>query len=260
MAPNFLYRLAVHLQAQEVAQGETFLALPFVNGSLFDGAGIPEVQLPGDVTAGVDPLAAKDWALGSIQMPSVEAVQSLQSGQPAAAGCCHRHGRRLQSRRSGRRNVARSFESARSSVTTSLITSTSLTTSDISTWQGCLKDKTCTSGETENQYLTNPGHGTHCAGHVGAVANNSLGIRGVGGNVQVMALKFFYDYTDGENAGAGDDAAAIQSIDYAIAHGVKVISASWGGRMTKADADSIRAQRRNATRSTSWNPLRRRCR
>jgi subtilisin family serine protease len=70
------------------------------------------------------------------------------------------------------------------------------------------------------------------------VANNSIGIRGVGGNVQVMALKFFFDYTDGENAGAGDDAAAIQAIDYAITHGVKVISASWGGRMSKADAES----------------------
>src|SRR6185503_17174173 len=82
---------------------------------------------------------------------------------------------------------------------------------------GCMKDPACTSGETMGQYLTNPGHGTHCAGHVGAVANNSIGIQGVGGKVQVMALKFFYDYTDGAaNAGGGDDAAAIQAIDYAI--------------------------------------------
>ena len=50
-------------------------------------------------------------------------------------------------------------------------------------------------------------------------------------------LKFFFDSND-PNAGGGDDAAAIQSIDYAIKNGAKVISASWGGRQSKADGDS----------------------
>lgn len=47
-----------------------------------------------------------------------------------------------------------------------------------------------------------------------------------------MALKFFFDSGDAQ-AGGGDAAAAIQSIDYAIKHGAKVISASWGGTMPR---------------------------
>ena len=203
VAPNFLYHLAIHLQAQDAEEGATFLGLPFVNGNLFsafDGT-IPEVELPsGNVTAGVDPLAAKDWALNSIKMPSVEAVQSMQSGQqPLTAavidtGVDYNHEDLIGAmwRDSSNpelvgydfaHNVDKPFDVRHFDMA------------------GCLKDKTCTSGETQNKFLTNPGHGTHCAGHVGAVANNSIGIRGIGGNVRVMALKFFYDDTDGDNAG-----------------------------------------------------------
>jgi thermitase len=101
---------------------------------------------------------------------------------------------------------------------------------------GCIKDPSCRSGETQDLYLSNPGHGTHCAGHISAVASNGLGLQGVASGVKVMALKFFYDKGE-PNAGSGDDAAAIKAIDFAIAKGVRVINASWGGRMDPSHAE-----------------------
>ncbi len=65
-------------------------------------------------------------------------------------------------------------------------------------------------------------HGTHCAGTIAAVANNNIGIAGVTGNAQIMALKF-------QNAkGYGTMAAAISAIEYARKMGAKIINASWG--------------------------------
>ncbi len=103
--------------------------------------------------------------------------------------------------------------------------------------QGCLNDAACGfAGIGAENFMVNPGHGTHCAGHVAALANNSLGIRGAGTGTKIMAMKFFYDVGE-PYAGSGDDAAAIQTIDYAIANGAKVISASWGGYSDRAEAE-----------------------
>lgn len=66
-------------------------------------------------------------------------------------------------------------------------------------------------------------HGTHTAGTIGAVGGNGIGISGVAYRVSLMALKFL----SGE--GSGTSADAIRAIDYAIAHGAKVLSNSWGG-------------------------------
>ncbi len=101
--------------------------------------------------------------------------------------------------------------------------------------KGCYKDFWCKRGRAYG-FLENPGHGTHCAGHVAAVANNSEGIQGSGAGARIMALKFFYDYGH-ERAGQGSDAGAIQSIDYAIKRGVKIISASWGSRLERSMAN-----------------------
>jgi len=72
-------------------------------------------------------------------------------------------------------------------------------------------------------------HGTHCAGSIGAVGGNGKGVSGVNQRVSIMALKFL----SGE--GSGDTAGAIKAIDYAIGHGAKVLSNSWGG---KGDEDN----------------------
>lgn len=74
------------------------------------------------------------------------------------------------------------------------------------------------------------GHGTHCAGTIGAVGNNSLGVTGINWNVKLMALKMFDN-----SGGSGNDAYAIACIEYAIdqkvnrGQNVVAINASWGG-------------------------------
>lgn len=65
------------------------------------------------------------------------------------------------------------------------------------------------------------GHGTHCAGVIGA-QHNSLGIAGVMANVQILPVKFLGD------RGQGTLESAVRAIDYAIARGVQVMSNSWG--------------------------------
>jgi PKD repeat protein len=67
------------------------------------------------------------------------------------------------------------------------------------------------------------GHGTHVAGIIGAVGNNSKGVVGVAWNVRLMALRFL------DGAGNGSISDAIRCIDYARTNGASVINASWGG-------------------------------
>ncbi|MBC7711720.1 MAG: S8 family serine peptidase [Rhizobacter sp.] len=66
------------------------------------------------------------------------------------------------------------------------------------------------------------GHGTHCAGVIGA-SHNSIGVAGVMANVKIVAIKFLSD------AGSGETIDAISAIDYGIKRKVQVMSNSWGG-------------------------------
>jgi len=66
------------------------------------------------------------------------------------------------------------------------------------------------------------GHGTHCAGVIGAL-HNRAGVMGVMGQVKIVAIKFLSD------KGSGTLADAILAIDYGIKRGVNVMSNSWGG-------------------------------
>ncbi|MDB6165173.1 MAG: Subtilase family protein [Lacunisphaera sp.] len=66
------------------------------------------------------------------------------------------------------------------------------------------------------------GHGTHVAGIIGATGNNSVGITGVAWRVQLMALKAL------DATGQGTISDAIECLDYARAHGAKIVNASWG--------------------------------
>ncbi len=85
------------------------------------------------------------------------------------------------------------------------------------------------------------GHGTHCAGIIGAEGDNGEGIAGVNWKVKIMPLKFL------GRGGFGSVDDAIESINYAIdrkKHGVniRVISASWGStQKSQALEDTIRA-------------------
>jgi thermitase len=84
------------------------------------------------------------------------------------------------------------------------------------------------------------GHGTHCAGIIGAEGENNIGIAGVNWHVQIMPLKFM-------NAGGfGTTKDAIEAINYVIDRKkagvpVRIISASWGStQKSRALEDAIR--------------------
>jgi thermitase len=85
------------------------------------------------------------------------------------------------------------------------------------------------------------GHGTHCAGVIGAEGNNELGIAGINWQVEIMPLKFL------GRGGFGSTKDAIEAINYAIDRkqkgvNVRVISASWGSTAySRALEDAIRA-------------------
>jgi subtilisin family serine protease len=65
------------------------------------------------------------------------------------------------------------------------------------------------------------GHGTHVAGTIGAVGNNTTGVTGVNWNVKVMAVR------------AGDETLTdfdiANAFDYACENGAKVVNGSFGG-------------------------------
>ena len=84
------------------------------------------------------------------------------------------------------------------------------------------------------------GHGTHCAGIVGAEGGNDIGIAGVNWKVRIMPLKFM------NASGFGSTKDAIEAINYVIDRkkagvNVRVISASWGStQKSRALEDVIR--------------------
>jgi len=84
------------------------------------------------------------------------------------------------------------------------------------------------------------GHGTHCAGIIGAEGENNLGIAGVNWKVKMMPLKFL------NSGGFGSTKDAIEAINYVIDRkkagvNVRIISASWGStQRSRALGDVIR--------------------
>jgi subtilisin family serine protease len=78
--------------------------------------------------------------------------------------------------------------------------------------------------------LDDHGHGTHCAGTIGAEGNNGTGVAGVNWSVKIIGVKFI----DG-STGWGSDADAITSINYVIdlkinrGQNIVATNNSWGG-------------------------------
>jgi subtilisin family serine protease len=82
------------------------------------------------------------------------------------------------------------------------------------------------------------GHGTHCAGIIGAEGENDLGIAGVNWKVQIMPLKFM------NAGGSGTTKDAIEAINYAIERkkagvNVRIISASWGSTQRSRALEAV---------------------
>lgn len=76
--------------------------------------------------------------------------------------------------------------------------------------------------DNNNNPIDVTGHGTHVAGTIGAVGNNSIGITGVCWNVQLASFKI------GDNR--IDLAAAINAIYFANMMNIPILNNSWGGR------------------------------
>ena len=66
------------------------------------------------------------------------------------------------------------------------------------------------------------GHGTHCAGTIGAEGNNAIGVAGVCWDARILPLRFL-----GPN-GLGSMAASAEAVIYAVDNGAKVLSCSYG--------------------------------
>jgi subtilisin family serine protease len=94
--------------------------------------------------------------------------------------------------------------------------------------------------DNDGDPMDDNGHGTHCAGIIGAEGDNQDGIAGVNWQVEIMGLKFL-----GRN-GSGTTKDAIECINYVVARkkagvNVRIISASWGSTAhSRALGDAIK--------------------
>jgi subtilisin family serine protease len=80
------------------------------------------------------------------------------------------------------------------------------------------------------------GHGTHLAGIIGAVGNNTRGVSGVAWRPQLMICKFL------DATGNGFHSDAIACVEFARAHGAHVLNLSWGGgQFSVALSNALRA-------------------
>jgi subtilisin family serine protease len=75
----------------------------------------------------------------------------------------------------------------------------------------------------DNTPLDDNAHGTHVAGIIGAVGNNSLGIRGAAWNVKLMHIKVM------QSNGSGNALNIAEGIEYASNNGATIINMSIGG-------------------------------
>lgn len=67
------------------------------------------------------------------------------------------------------------------------------------------------------------GHGTHVSGTIAAAADNGTGIAGIAPNVSIMPIKIL------DSKGQGDFGGLIDGMNWAIAHGARIITMSLGG-------------------------------
>ncbi|CAD7701952.1 unnamed protein product [Ostreobium quekettii] len=83
------------------------------------------------------------------------------------------------------------------------------------------------------------GHGTHCAGVIGAVGGNGIGVAGVAPRVRLMACKFMDKY------GAGVLSDAVKCLDYALQMNASISSNSYGHpQQSRCMAASLQAAER----------------
>jgi subtilisin family serine protease len=106
--------------------------------------------------------------------------------------------------------------------------------------KGCKKGEDCSTADNDPKDFG--GHGTHCAGIIGAITNNAIGVAGtaggwgngtsssVGNGVKIMCLRIGWLSTGGVGYVRMDFAA--QAFYYAANKGAHVINCSWGSSNT----------------------------
>ena len=100
----------------------------------------------------------------------------------------------------------------------------------------------CIGGNISGNPMDDVGHGSHCAGIIGASGNNRRLISGVVWKAKIMALKFL----DSEGYGSVSD--AITCLRYAEDHGVKVVNCSFGMRAVLKNTDLLETQMQKMSR------------
>lgn len=70
------------------------------------------------------------------------------------------------------------------------------------------------------------GHGTHVAGIIGGIGNNSLGIRGVCQDVSLVSLRVFYSNSEEGNLTYTTISIVTSAIDYAKANDIRILNLS----------------------------------
>lgn len=99
--------------------------------------------------------------------------------------------------------------------------------------------------DNDNDPMDENGHGTHCAGIIGAEGGNNEGITGVNWNVKIMPLKFM------DASGSGTTKDAIEAINYVIDRkhagvNVRIISASWGSTQKSRALEDVISKAKDA--------------
>ena len=87
-----------------------------------------------------------------------------------------------------------------------------------------------TGGGSQGAPGPNQGHGTSCAGLIGAIANNGIGVAGVAPGVKIMPVRIFDDLGVGTT-----DANIATGMRWAFQNGARVLSNSWGGGPASAE-------------------------
>jgi len=78
------------------------------------------------------------------------------------------------------------------------------------------------------------GHGTHCAGTIGAVGNNGTGVTGVNWQAQLMPVKMMIN-------GEGTVADTVRAVLYATENGADITSNSYGGPYSQPEYEAFAA-------------------